>query len=42
MDVPEKSPGITHIALLCADVLAAKAALEAAGYPITFAMASAT
>jgi lactoylglutathione lyase len=35
MDVPEKHPGITHIALLCPDILAAKSALEAAGYPIT-------
>ena len=33
MDVPEKHPGITHIALLCADILAAKAALGAAGFP---------
>ena len=32
MDVPEKHPGITHIALECADVLAAKAHLEAAGH----------
>lgn len=31
MDVPEKHPGITHFALLCPDVLAAKARLEAAG-----------
>ncbi len=31
MDVPDKHPGITHIALLCPDILAAKAALEAAG-----------
>jgi lactoylglutathione lyase len=35
MDVPDKQPGITHVALLCADVLAAKTSLEAAGYPIT-------
>jgi lactoylglutathione lyase len=34
MDVPVKEPGITHIALLCDDVLAAKATLEAAGFPI--------
>jgi lactoylglutathione lyase len=33
MDVPEKHPGITHIALLCPDILAAKARLEAAGFP---------
>lgn len=31
MDVPEKHPGITHIALECEDILAAKAKLEAAG-----------
>jgi lactoylglutathione lyase len=41
MDVPEKHPGITHIALECEDILAAKAKLEAAGRkcsggPITF------
>jgi lactoylglutathione lyase len=35
MDVPEKHPGITHIALLCADILAAKAKLEAAGHRIS-------
>ncbi|MBK7584819.1 MAG: VOC family protein [Myxococcales bacterium] len=33
MDVPEKHPGITHIALFCPDILAAKAELEAAGFP---------
>ena len=33
MDVPEKHAGITHVALLCADIVAAKAVLEAAGYP---------
>src|SRR5438094_6956485 len=32
MDVPDKHPGITHFALLVPDILAAKAALEAAGY----------
>jgi len=42
MDVPDKHPGITHIALLCPDILEAKAQLEAAGItlsggPITFA-----
>ena len=31
MDVPDKHPGITHVALLCPDIMAAKAALEAAG-----------
>jgi len=35
MDVPEKHPGITHIALLCPDILAAKAHLEAAGIGIS-------
>jgi len=33
MDVPDKLPGYTHVALLCPDVDAAAAALEAAGYP---------
>ena len=32
MDVPEKHPGITHFALLCSDILAAKERLEAAGF----------
>jgi lactoylglutathione lyase len=31
MDVPEKHAGITHFALLCSDILAAKQQLEAAG-----------
>lgn len=35
MDVPEKHPGITHFALLCPDILAAKAQLEAAGHPLS-------
>ena len=35
MDVPEKHAGITHIALLCSDILAAKARLEAAGFPLS-------
>ena len=35
MDVPEKHPGITHIALLCPDILVAKAQLEAAGHPLS-------
>src|ERR1700733_5270201 len=34
MDVPEKHPGITHIALLCPDLLAAKASLAAAGFSV--------
>lgn len=41
MDVPEKHPGITHFALLCADIMAAKERLESAniylsGGPIRF------
>ena len=32
MDVPEKHPGITHFALLCPDILAARERLEAAGF----------
>jgi lactoylglutathione lyase len=35
MDVPEKHPGITHVALLCDDILAAKASLEADGIPLS-------
>ena len=35
MDVPEKHPGITHIALLCPDIMAAKQRLEAAGIRLT-------
>jgi lactoylglutathione lyase len=35
MDVAEKHPGITHVALLCPDILAAKARLEAAGIPLS-------
>jgi lactoylglutathione lyase len=35
MDVPEKHPGITHIALLCDDILEAKARLEEAGIPLS-------
>jgi len=31
MDVPEKHPGITHFALLCPDIMAAKERLEEAG-----------
>ena len=35
MDVPEKFPGITHIALKIADVAATKAALNEAGIAIS-------
>ncbi len=35
MDVTDKHPGITHFALLCPDILAAKAALEAAGIALS-------
>ena len=35
MDVPAKHPGITHFALLCPDILAAKAQLEAAGIALS-------
>ena len=35
MDVPEKHPGITHFALLCSDIMAAKENLEAAGFPLS-------
>ncbi len=35
MDVPEKHAGVTHFALLCPDILAAKASLEAAGAPLS-------
>lgn len=35
MDVPEKHPGYTHVALLCPDILAAKAQLEAEGIPLS-------
>jgi lactoylglutathione lyase len=34
MDVPEKHPGITHVALSVPDVLAAKARLAEAGFPV--------
>src|SRR3989442_8565748 len=33
MDLPEKHPGITHFALLCPDIMAAKERLETAGFP---------
>jgi lactoylglutathione lyase len=35
MDVPEKHPGITHVALLCPDIMAAKARLEAEGIALS-------
>ena len=35
MDVSEKHPGITHFALLCPDIMAAKARLETAGIPLS-------
>ena len=35
MDVPEKHPGITHIALLVTDLDAARATIEAAGISLS-------
>ena len=35
MDVPEKHAGITHFALLCEDLMAAKERLEAAGFALS-------
>jgi lactoylglutathione lyase len=35
MDVPEKHPGMTHLALLCPDLAEAQRALEAAGIAIS-------
>jgi lactoylglutathione lyase len=35
MDGADKFPGITHIALLCPDIAAAQAQLEAAGIPLS-------
>ena len=35
MDVPDKHPGITHIALLCPDIMVAKLQLEAAGIALS-------
>jgi lactoylglutathione lyase len=35
MDVLEKHPGITHFALLCPDIVAAKQRLEAAGIALS-------
>ena len=34
-DVPEKHPGITHFALLCPDMMAARDRLEAVGVPLS-------
>ncbi len=34
MDVAEKHPGITHLALLCPDLLAAKTSLADLGFPV--------
>src|SRR5258708_28191179 len=34
MDVPDKHPAITHFALLCPDIMAAKQRLQAAGPPL--------
>jgi len=35
MDVPAKHPGITHVALLCPDIVAAKRTLEEAGFALS-------
>jgi len=35
MDVPDKHAGITHFALLCPDIIAAKERLEAAGVALS-------
>ena len=35
MDIAEKHPGITHVALLCPDIMAAKAMLEKAGIALS-------
>ncbi len=35
MDVPDKHAGITHFALLCPDIIEAKARLESAGIPLS-------
>ena len=40
MDVPEKLPGYTHMALLCTDVEAAEEVLAAAGHPLSSTMNS--
>ena len=35
MDLAEKHPGITHVALLCPDIMAAKSRLAVAGIPLS-------
>jgi lactoylglutathione lyase len=35
MDTPDKHAGITHFALLCSDIIAAKERLEAAGFTLS-------
>src|SRR5580765_7903522 len=35
MDTPDRHAGITHIALLCSDIEAARRQLEAAGIPLS-------
>jgi lactoylglutathione lyase len=35
MDLAEKHPGITHVALLCPDIMVVKTRLEAAGIPLS-------
>lgn len=35
MDVPDKHAGVTHVALLCPDLEAARRTLEAAGFPLS-------
>ena len=35
MDVADKHPGITHFALLCPDILAARDRLAVAGFPLS-------
>ena len=35
MDVQQKHAGITHFALLCADIAAARKRLDAAGFPLS-------
>lgn len=35
MDIAQKHAGITHFALLCSDIMAAKEQLDAAGFPLS-------